>query len=144
MADDTEATEISLASAASIGIGGMVGAGIFAILGLAATTTQGAVPIAFVIGGVIALVTAHCYGKLSVAFPDRGGTVAYGQALRDFGCQMLDHYRQSLDSARLHCERGTFPTLSSTSTCHSPRWLRTFRCRAERTRNSRTFLRGEN
>ena len=63
MADDTETTEISLASAASIGIGGMVGAGIFAILGLAATTTQGAVPIAFVIGGVIALVTAHCYGK---------------------------------------------------------------------------------
>ena len=77
MADDSANTEISLASAASIGIGGMVGAGIFAILGLAATTTQGAVPIAFVIGGVIALVTAHCYGKLSVAFPDRGGTVAY-------------------------------------------------------------------
>ena len=34
-------------------------------------------PIAFVIGGVIALITAHCYGKLSVAYPDRGGTVAY-------------------------------------------------------------------
>ncbi len=77
MEEDNKTTEISLASAASIGIGGMVGAGIFAILGLAATTTRGAVPIAFVIGGVIALVTAHCYGKLSVAFPDRGGTVAY-------------------------------------------------------------------
>ena len=77
MAKGNDNTEISLASAASIGIGGMVGAGIFAILGLAATTTQGAVPLAFVIGGVIALITAHCYGKLSVAFPDRGGTVAY-------------------------------------------------------------------
>ena len=75
--EETKSTEIGVGSAASIGIGGMVGAGIFAILGLAATTTQGAVPIAFVIGGVIALVTAHCYGKLSVAFPDRGGTVAY-------------------------------------------------------------------
>jgi hypothetical protein len=69
--------EIGVFSAASIGIGGMVGAGIFAVLGLAAATTKGAVPIAFVIGGVIALVTAHCYGKLSVAYPDRGGTVAY-------------------------------------------------------------------
>jgi hypothetical protein len=55
--------EIGVFSAASIGIGGMVGAGIFAVLGLAAATTKGAVPIAFVIGGVIALVTAHCYGK---------------------------------------------------------------------------------
>lgn len=69
--------EIGVVSAASIGIGGMVGAGIFAILGLAVSTTKGAVPIAFVIGGVIALITAHCYGKLSVAYPDRGGTVAY-------------------------------------------------------------------
>ena len=69
--------EIGVVSAASSGIGGMVGAGIFAVLGLAAATTKGAVPIAFVIGGVIALVTAHCYGKLSVAYPDRGGTVAY-------------------------------------------------------------------
>lgn len=69
--------EIGVVSAASIGIGGMVGAGIFAVLGLAAATTKGAVPIAFVIGGVIALVTAHCYAKLSVAYPDRGGTVAY-------------------------------------------------------------------
>lgn len=77
MAGDENPPELGVVSAASIGIGGMVGAGIFAILGLAASRTQGAVPIAFIIGGVIALVTAHCYGKLSVAFPDRGGTVAY-------------------------------------------------------------------
>ena len=77
MDEGKKSPEIGVGSAASIGIGGMVGAGIFAILGLAATTTQGAVPIAFVIGGVIALVTAHCYGKLSVAYPDKGGTVAY-------------------------------------------------------------------
>ena len=77
MAKNSKTPEIGVVSAASIGIGGMVGAGIFAILGLAASATQGAVPLAFIIGGVIALVTAHCYGKLSVAFPDRGGTVAY-------------------------------------------------------------------
>ena len=77
MAEEKKAPEIGVVSAASIGIGGMVGAGIFAILGLAATATEGAVPIAFVIGGVIAMLTAHCYGKLSVHFPDKGGTVAY-------------------------------------------------------------------
>lgn len=78
-ADGIEAkpASVGVVSAASIGIGGMVGAGIFAVLGLAVERTGGSVPIAFVIGGVIALVTAHCYGKLSVAFPDRGGTVSY-------------------------------------------------------------------
>jgi len=75
--DGKQPAEIGVLSAASIGIGGMVGAGIFAVLGLAVTTTKGAVPIAFLIGGMIALVTGHCYGKLSVAYPDRGGTVAY-------------------------------------------------------------------
>lgn len=79
MADATEkpSADIGVLSAASVGIGGMVGAGIFAVLGLAVSTTKGSVPIAFVIGGFIALTTAHCYSKLSVAFPDRGGTVSY-------------------------------------------------------------------
>lgn len=80
-------SEIGVFSAASIGIGGMVGAGIFAVLGLAASTTKGAVPIAFLIGGSIALVTGHCYAKLSVAYPDRGGTVAYLD--RAFGATSL-------------------------------------------------------
>ena len=64
-------------SAVSIGIGGMVGGGIFAVLGLAVDLSHGGAPIAFTIAGMIALVTAYSYSKLSVAFPSSGGTVEF-------------------------------------------------------------------
>lgn len=69
--------QINLAGAVSIGIGGMVGGGIFAVLGLAAILGGGATPIAFLIAGIVALFTAYSYAKLSVAFPSRGGTVIF-------------------------------------------------------------------
>jgi len=61
----------------SIGIGGMVGGGIFAVLGLSVDLTRGGAPIAFLLAGVVALVTSYSYTKLSVAFPSQGGTVAF-------------------------------------------------------------------
>lgn len=64
-------------SVVSIGVGGMVGGGIFAVLGLAAQIAQGATPVAFVIAGLVALLTTYSYVKLSVAFPSRGGTVTF-------------------------------------------------------------------
>lgn len=64
-------------SAVSIGIGGMVGGGIFAVLGLAVNLSHGGAPIAFVIAGLVALVTAYSYSKLSVTFPSSGGTVEF-------------------------------------------------------------------
>jgi amino acid transporter len=64
-------------SAVSIGIGGMVGGGIFAVLGLAVQLAQGGTPIAFAIAGLVALVTAYSYSRLSVSYPTRGGTVEF-------------------------------------------------------------------
>lgn len=61
----------------SIGIGGIVGGGIFATLGLATVESRGATFISFLIGGVVALLTAYSYVKLSVAFPSKGGTVTF-------------------------------------------------------------------
>lgn len=69
--------KIKLKDALSIGIGGMVGGGIFAVLGLAVSLAKGGTPIAFLIAGVIALVTAYSYAKLSLTFPERGGTVKF-------------------------------------------------------------------
>ena len=43
------ADKISLLGAVSIGIGGMVGGGIFAVLGLAVSMAKGATPLAFLI-----------------------------------------------------------------------------------------------
>lgn len=45
-------------STLSIGIGGMVGGGIFATTGLAVELTKGAAPIAFIISGIVALLNA--------------------------------------------------------------------------------------
>jgi len=69
--------KIGLIEAMSIGIGGMVGGGIFAVLGLAVTLSKGGAPIAFLFAGIIALITSYSYVKLSLAFPDRGGTVKF-------------------------------------------------------------------
>jgi len=69
--------KIGLKEAISIGIGGMVGGGIFAVLGLAVSLARGATPLAFLIAGLLALITSYSYVKLSLAYPDRGGTVRF-------------------------------------------------------------------
>lgn len=69
--------KIGLKEAISIGIGGMVGGGIFAVLGLAASLAKGGTPISFLVAGLIALVTSYSYVKLSQTYPDRGGTVKF-------------------------------------------------------------------
>ena len=69
--------KIELREAISIGIGGMVGGGIFAVLGLAVSLAKGGTPISFLIAGLIALITSYSYVKLSLSYPDRGGTVKF-------------------------------------------------------------------
>jgi amino acid transporter len=64
-------------SVVAIGVGGMVGGGIFAVLGLTVQLTRGAAPIAFLIAGLVALVTSYSYTRLSVTYPNEGGTVAF-------------------------------------------------------------------
>ncbi len=61
----------------AIGIGGMVGGGIFAVLGLAVQLAHGGTPVAFALAGAVALLTTYSYAKLSVAYPSRGGTVIF-------------------------------------------------------------------
>jgi amino acid transporter len=81
-------------SAVSIGIGGMVGGGIFAVLGLAVQLAHGGTPVAFVLAGLIALFTAYSYARLSVKYPSRGGTVeflnqAFGEGIFTGGLNIL-------------------------------------------------------
>jgi amino acid transporter len=73
----SEKDKIGYWSVVSIGVGGMVGGGIFAVLGLAAQLAHGATPIAFLIAGVVALLTTYSYAKLSAAYPTQGGTVTF-------------------------------------------------------------------
>jgi len=68
---------IGLIGAISIGIGGMVGGGIFAVLGEAVSLAKGATLIAFLFAGIVALLTSYSYAKLSVKFQSKGGTVSF-------------------------------------------------------------------
>ena len=61
----------------AIGVGGMVGGGIFAVLGLSVELTRGGAPVAFLLAGIVALVTSYSYARLSVTYPSQGGTVAF-------------------------------------------------------------------
>ncbi len=68
---------IGVLGAISIGIGGMVGGGIFAVLGEAVSLAHGATWVAFAIAGLVALLSAYSYIKLSTAFQSEGGTVTF-------------------------------------------------------------------
>jgi len=70
-------SRIGTFSALSIGIGGMVGGGIFAVTGLTVELTRGAAPIAFVVAGIVAFLTAYSYWRLSLRYPSEGGTVEF-------------------------------------------------------------------
>ena len=61
----------------ALGIGGMVGGGIFAVLGLSVQVAGGGAPIAFLVAGLVALLTARSYALLSRSYPSRGGTVTF-------------------------------------------------------------------
>jgi amino acid transporter len=68
---------LSYLEVTAIGVGGMVGGGIFAVLGLSVQLTKGGAPVAFLIAGIVALVTSYSYARLSVTYPSQGGTVAF-------------------------------------------------------------------
>jgi len=64
-------------SAVSLGIGAMIGAGIFALMGEAGSIANSAVYLSFLLGGGIALLSGYSMAKLGVRFPAAGGIVEY-------------------------------------------------------------------
>jgi len=78
---------IGLVAAVSIGIGGMVGAGIFSILGVVAHAAGNAMWLAFAVGGVVALLSTYSYAKLGATFPSAGGAVHF--LVKSFGDGVL-------------------------------------------------------
>jgi amino acid transporter len=79
--------QIGMVAAVSIGIGGMVGAGIFSILGVVAHAAGNAMWLAFAIGGVVALLSTYSYAKLGATFPSAGGAVHF--LVKSFGDGVL-------------------------------------------------------
>ena len=77
MTDSTDKASIGLLAALSIGVGGMIGAGIFSILGVVASIAGSAMPLSFAIGGVVAGLAAYSYVALGRTFPSVGGPVTF-------------------------------------------------------------------
>jgi len=61
----------------AMGVGGMVGGGIFSVLGLSVSLAGHASPVAFALGGLIALLTGWSYARLGLAFRSDGGSFTY-------------------------------------------------------------------
>jgi amino acid transporter len=79
----SESAHLSTRQAAFIGVGAMVGAGIFALLGAAGEVAGAAVWISFLIAGAIAGLQGYSFGKLGARFPSAGGLLEY--VSRGFG-----------------------------------------------------------
>ena len=68
---------MSVRGAAFLGIGAMVGAGIFALLGEAAVVAGSAVWLSFLLAGIVSALLGYTVVKLGVRYPSSGGLIAY-------------------------------------------------------------------
>src|SRR4029077_18244517 len=74
---------ITVTSATAIGVGGMMGAGLYTLVGLASTTAGVWVPLAFLVGGAVTVFSVYSYAKLGAKYPSRGGAAQF--LIRCFG-----------------------------------------------------------
>src|SRR6187431_979603 len=77
------ARSLSTRQAAFIGVGSMVGAGIFALLGSAGEVAGSAVWISFLLAGGVAVLQGYSFAKLGARYPSSGGLIEY--VVRGFG-----------------------------------------------------------
>ena len=75
--DEELAKDLGPLAALTIGVGTMIGAGIFVLPGEAAVAAGPIVALSFVVGGVISLFTAMSASELGTAMPKAGGSYYY-------------------------------------------------------------------
>ncbi len=76
---------LNLAGATLVGVGAMVGAGIFVLCGVAVTHAGPAALAAFALNGVLSLITAASFAELSSAFPESGGSYVFARKVFPIG-----------------------------------------------------------
>ncbi|WP_291992158.1 APC family permease [Candidatus Accumulibacter sp. ACC003] len=113
MKQESGSGRISVRGAIALGVGSMVGAGIFALMGEAAARAGSAVWLSFLIAGIIALLTGYSFAQLGVRYPSRGGVVeylvkAYGPGLFSGGCSILFYIAQLIGMAMISLAFGKF------------------------------------
>jgi amino acid transporter len=68
---------VTTREAAFIGVGSMVGAGIFSLLGSAGAIAGAAVWVSFVLAGIIAALQGYSFARLGAKYPSAGGLLEY-------------------------------------------------------------------
>ena len=74
---NVESKKMTTVDVASLGIGSMVGAGIFALLGQVILSAGNSAYFAFLFAGGVALLCGYSYAKLSQVYPQSGGIIEY-------------------------------------------------------------------
>ena len=69
--------KLGLSELLAIGVGGMIGGGIFSVLGIAVGISGHAAPLAFGLGGLIALLAGYSYVRLALTFRSDGASFTY-------------------------------------------------------------------
>ena len=100
-------------SAVFLGIGSMVGAGIFIVIGQAGSMAGNIVWLSFVFGGIIALLSGYSLAKLAVRYQSRGGIVEYlvqgfGENLFSGSMGVMFYFSQLIAIAAVAKSFGTY------------------------------------
>ncbi len=68
-----------------VGVGAMVGAGIFVLCGVAMQVSGPAAILAFALNGVVTLITAFAFAELAATFPEAGGGYVFAKKVFPIG-----------------------------------------------------------
>lgn len=126
-----EKNKITLRGAVFIGIGSMVGAGIFALFGEAGSVAGAAVWVSFLVGGIIALLQGYSFAKLGARYPSSGGMIdwivrGYGKGLFTGGIVMLGYFSVLIVTAMVAVTFGNYATDLFLSETANPIWVKIF------------------
>ena len=79
ISNGTLARRLGLRDAVVIGLGSMIGAGVFAAFAPAASAAGSALLLALAIAAVVAYANATSSARLAAIYPESGGTYVYGR-----------------------------------------------------------------
>ena len=75
-----ESEKLGLKELVAIGVGSMIGGGIFSVMGMAEGIAGTATPLVFILGGIIAMLAGYNYAKLALTFREDGASYTYIKA----------------------------------------------------------------
>ena len=116
-------------SAVFLGIGSMVGAGIFIVIGEAGAIAGNLVWLSFVLGGLVALLSGYSLAKLALRYPSRGGIIeylvqTYGEGVFSGASGILFYMAGLIAIAAVAKSFGEY--LGALTGMHTPFWVNLF------------------